>query len=201
MAFRRIPEGVSAVASSSEPRPVRVPLAGAALVVAVAVVLGFLVYSAQFSGSLQWGLGLLGLAILAAYAWRQVLRGTSEPDPLVDPAAPEAFRSGEFGVFSRAVRRAARGLPFSQVMVTSRARAGFLEHAGLARGMPAETMRTAQSDPVALRRLIGDDVLVEFLQLRTGDLDESYGWVLKARARGGFNREFRDVLTRMEAWR
>lgn len=201
MAFRRIPGGVSAVASSSEPRPVRVPLAGAALVVAVAVVLGFLVYSAQFSGSLQWGLGLFGLAILAAYAWRQVLRGTSEPDPLVSPAAPEDFRSGEFGAFSRAVRRAARGLPFSQAMVTSRARAAFLEHAGLALGVSADTMRDAQSDPVALRRLIGDDVLVEFLRLRTGDLDESYGWVLKARARGGFTREFRDVLARMEAWR
>lgn len=201
MSFRRVPVVVSAVAQASEPRPVHVPLAGSALVVAVAVILGILVYSAQFSGSLQWGLGLFGLAILAAYAWRQVLRGTSEPGPLLGPKALGAFQSGELEAFSRAVRRAARGLPFSQVMVSSRARAAFLERASLDLGVPAEAMREAQSDPIALRRLIGDDVLVEFLHQRVGDLDESYGWVSKARARGGFAREFRDVLDRMEAWR
>lgn len=201
MAYRRAPGERSAVARTLEPRPVRVSLVSSGLVVAVAVVLGMLVYSAQFSGSLQWGLGLFGLAVLAAYAWWQVLRGTSEPGPLLGPRAPEAFQSGELEAFSRAVRRAARGLPFSQMTVTSRARAAFLERASLALGLPAEAMREAQSDPVVLRRLIGDDVLVEFLHQRVGNFDESYEWVHKARARGGFAREFRDVLDRMEAWR
>src|SRR3989441_6720438 len=63
------------------------------------------------------------------------------------------------------------------------------------------TIRDVQRDPEALRRMFGDDALVDFLYLEAGDLEDRMAWVQRARARGGFVPAFRDVLTRMEAWR
>jgi len=147
------------------------------------------------------GLGVVALAVLAAIAWGQIQRRTAEPLPLVGPRSPGATREGELDSFAAAVRRAARGLPYSQVLVASRARSAFLERARLALGLPPETIRDVQRDPGALRRMFGDDALVDFLYLEAGDLDDRMAWVQRARVRGGFVREFRDILTRMEAWR
>ena len=183
------------------PSPRRVPLPAFALILAFAVLLGMLLYYAQFSGTIRWLLGVAALAVLAAAAWGQIQRRTSEPSPLVGPRSPGATREGELDSFAAAVRRAARGLPYSQVLVASRARSAFLERARLALGLPPETIRDVQRDPGALRRMFGDDALVDFLYFEAGDLEDRLAWVQRARARGGFVREFRDVLTRMEAWR
>jgi hypothetical protein len=170
------------------------------MITMIAVVLALLLYYAQFSGSLQWVLGLVFLAFLASFAFRQVFRGSVEPAPLVAPTSPEAHVSGEMESVAASVSRAAHGLRYSQVLVTSRARVAFLDHARLALGLSPEGMREIQQDPQALRRLFGDSALAEFLHIRVGDLEERYGWVLRARARGGFGREFREVLAQMEAW-
>jgi len=183
-----------------EPRR-RVPLPAVGTILAFAVLLGMLLYYAQFSGAIRWLLGVLALAALAGIAWGQIRRRTAEPAPLVGPRSPVASRDGELDLFAAAVRRASRGLPYSQVLVASRARSAFLERARLALGLPPETIRDAQRDPGALRRLFGDDALVDFLYLEAGDLDDRFAWVQRARARGSFDREFRDVLARMEAWR
>ena len=187
--------------SSIRDRVVRLPLSSAALVSLAAVVVMVFVYYAQFSGSLQWGLGLAFLGLLAVLVWRQVFRGTSEPAPLVLPASPEAYEPGELEVVAASVRRAARGLLYSQVLVTSRARAAFLEHARLSFGLTPAGMYAVQQEPDALLRVFGDPVLAEFLHVRAGDLDGRYAWVRRARERGGFTHEFQDVLARMEAWR
>jgi len=187
--------------SSIRDRVVRLPLSSAALVSLAAVVVMVFVYYAQFSGSLRWGLGLAFLGLLAVLVWHQVFRGTSEPAPLVLPASPEAYEPGELETVAASVRRAARGLRYSQVLVTSRARAAFLEHARLSFGLSPAGMYAVQQEPDALLRVFGDPVLAEFLRVRAGDLDGRYAWVRRARERGGFTREFQDVLARMEAWR
>ncbi|TLZ80124.1 MAG: hypothetical protein E6K05_08190 [Methanobacteriota archaeon] len=187
--------------SSIRDRIVRPPVSNAALVSLAAVVVMVFVYYARFSGSLQWGLGLAFLGLLAVLVWRQVFRGTSEPAPLVLPASPEAYEPGELDTVAASVRRAARGLRYSQVLVTSRARAAFLEHARLSFGLTPAGMYAVQQEPEALLRMFGDPVLAEFLHVRAGDLDGRYAWVRRARERGGFTREFQDVLARMEAWR
>jgi len=179
----------------------RVSLPAFGLTLAFAVLLGMLLYYAQFSGTIRWLLGVVALAVLAAIAWGQIQRRTAEPSPLVGPRSPGATREGELDSFAAAVRRAARGLPYSQVLVASRARAAFLERARLALGLATEMIRDVQRDAGALRQMFGDDALVDFLYLEAGDLEDRMGWVQRARARGGFVREFRDVLTRMEAWR
>jgi len=191
--FGRVP-GPSA---DEDPRPSE----GWALPILVVLLLGLIVYGAGSGTSVEWALALLGLSLLAAFAWRRVLRGTADPGPLVDPAEPGPIRSGELEALALSARRASRGLPFSQVVVTSRARAACSERVRLALGLSPEAMREAEADPAALRRLTRDDTLADFLHLRTGSLEDRYGWVLRARGRGGFAREFRDVLDRMEAWR
>src|SRR5207247_136765 len=79
------------------------------MIVAAAVVLGLLLYYAQYSGSVQWGLGLVFLGVIAFLAWRQVLRGTAEPGPLVGPVSPETIRTGQLDALSGSMPRAARG--------------------------------------------------------------------------------------------
>jgi hypothetical protein len=187
--------------SSIRDRIVRLPLSSAALVSLGAVVVMVFVYYAQFSGSLQWGLGLAFLGLLAVLVWRQVFRGTSEPAPLVPPASPAAYEPGELETVAASVRRAGRGLRYSQVLVTARARAAFLDHARLSLGLTPAGMQAVQQEANALLRLFGDPVLAEFLHVHAGDLDGRYAWVRRARERGGFTREFQDVLARMEAWR
>src|SRR5438552_3625449 len=167
---------------------------------AAVVVMVFVDY-AHSSGSLRWGLGLAFLGLLAVLVWHQVFRGTSEPAPLVPLASSEAYEPGELEVVAASVRRAARGLRYSQVLVTSRARAAFHEHARLSFGLTPAGMYAVQQEPDALLRVFGDPVLAEFLHVRAGDLDGRYAWVRRARERGGFTREFQDVLARMEAWR
>lgn len=182
-------------------RALGVTVIGMILFLAVAILLGLLLYFAQFSGTVRWLLGVAFLAVLAGLAWEQVVRRTAEPAPLVGPEAAAARREGELESFAAAVRRAANGLPYSQVLVTSRARAAFVERARLALGLSSEAMRDMQRDSTALTRLFGDDVLADFIYLKTPDLEERYRWVLQARARGTFPSDFRTVLRRMEAWR
>ncbi|HKW43069.1 MAG TPA: hypothetical protein VJP06_02675, partial [Thermoplasmata archaeon] len=146
-------------------------------------------------------LGVAFLAVLAALAWDQIGRRTARPVPLIGAAAPAIVRDGPLTSFAAAVRRASNGLPYSQVLVASRARAAFLERMRLALGLTPEAMREVQRNPATLRRLLGDDVLAEFVHLQVPDLDERSRWVRRVRSRGGFSPEFDGVLRRMEAWR
>src|SRR5437899_9630981 len=96
-----------------EPRP-RIPLPAVGLILAFAILLGMLLYYAQFSGTIRWLLGVVALAVLAAIAWGQIQRRTAEPSPLLGPGSPGATREGGRDSFAPAVRPAARGLPYRQ---------------------------------------------------------------------------------------
>src|SRR6266566_2244684 len=104
------------------PRLTRIPVAGIVLVLACAILLGMLFYFAQFSGEVRWLLAVVALAVLASFAWGAIRRRTEEPTPLVAPRSPDVSRGGDLEIFAAAVRRATRGLPYSQAVVASRAR-------------------------------------------------------------------------------
>jgi hypothetical protein len=159
-----------------------------------------LAYYAQFSGSLQWIVGLASLALLAGFAVRAIFRGTSEPAPLVEPAAGDRTTPGEMDRLAASMGRAMRGLRYSQVVVTSRARAAFMERARLALGWDPDRMQAVQGDREALGRLFGDE-LADFLYLRTGDLEERFPSAFQTPGRGAFVKEFGEILAKMEAWR
>ncbi len=182
-------------------QPTSFPLSIVVLVLACAIVLGIFLYYAQFSGAVRWLLGVVALAVLASFAWGAIRRRTSEPPPLIAPRTPDVTRDGELEVFAAAVRRAVRGLPYSQGYVASRARSAFAERVRLAFGLSPERMRELQRDPPALRGVFGDDALVDFLRLEAADSDEREDWVRHTRQHGGFVQAFRGILDRMEAWR
>ncbi len=175
--------------------------AESALIVATFLLVGILLYQAQFSGAVRWFLGFLLLAGVAFVAWLQVSSGTREPAPLVSPAALGELRTGDLASLTSVVRRAKGGLPYSQLVVSSRARDAFAERARLALGLPPEAMRALEADFAALRSRVHDEVLEDLLYLKTSDPDARYRWVREARGRGGFGTSMERVLDHMEAWR
>jgi hypothetical protein len=164
------------------------------------IVFAGLGYYSRYSGPLQWALALAAMGILAGFAGRFVFRGSSEPAPLVAESAADRYTSGELARVAASLGRATRGLRYSQVLVTSRARDAFMDQARLALGWDAATMHAVQEDRARLQRLFGHD-LADFLHLRTRDLDERFAWAGRAQERGGFAKEFGDILKKMEAWR
>ncbi len=186
--------------SPSRPSPSSTLLA-MFLLIACFVFLGFLLYAAQFSGSLRWFLVLASLALAALVLAWQVSRRSKDPIPLLQGPWTGQLRPGELASLAAAVRRADHGLPYSQMAVSSRARDAFEEHIRLSLGLSFESMRAVQRDPGAARSVLHDDRLTDFMVLRTSSADERYRWVRDARLRNGFDAELRDVLDRMEAWR
>lgn len=182
-------------------RPPRLVALEAAVIVLLIFSLGYLLYVAQFSGSVRWILGFVIVAVLAISAWLAVARRTSEPSPLARPQPVPRPQIGELSNFTATVKRADAGLMYSQVAVSSRLRDAFVERVRLGRGLSAEAVRRLQADPGALGRAFRDPVLEDFLFLPTADSEERYRWVLASRARGGFPRSVNDVLDHMEAWR
>lgn len=182
-------------------RPLRMIALEAAVIVGVVFLLGYLLYVAQFSGSVRWALGFVVIAALSAYTWLSVARRTSNPRPLVKPLPASRPRTGELAALAATVRRANAGLTYSQVSVSSRAREAFTEHLRLLRGLSPEAMRRFQADPPALHRSFHDPLLEDFLFLATPDSDERYRWVERSRRLGGFTVAFNEVLDHMEAWR
>ena len=177
------------------------PLRVVALAVTAVLVVSLLLSLSPFTGLLRWLLVLAFLGILAALAWTQVSRRASEVAPLVPPHGPEAIDEGALAELTAAVRRADDGLLYSEMLVASRARDAFATRVRLARGLPEERMRGLQGDREGLKALLHDDVLADFLAVASNDWDERYRWVRGTRSRGKFEREFRKVLDRMEAWR
>lgn len=183
------------------PRPLRMAALEAAVIVGAVFLLGYLLYAAQFSGSIRWGLGSVIIAVLAIYAWASVARRTSEPRPLLKRTPVPRARAGELTSFAATVRRAEAGLTYSQVSVSSRAREAFAERLRLARGLSPEGMRRLLADPHALQTSFHDALLEDFLFLATVDSDERYRWVRRSREHGGFTFALNEVLDHMEAWR
>jgi len=182
-------------------RPLRQRILEACLIVLALFLLAFLLYSAQFSGTVRWFIGFAVIATVALYAWYTVAEGTGEPVPLVKPQALAKGRAGELETFSLVVRRANQGLPYSQVAVSSRAREAFAERARLARGLSVDAMRRLERDAAGLQAAFHDTVLEDFLYLPSAESDARYRWVEDAKARQGFDIELLRILDRMEGWR
>jgi hypothetical protein len=104
----------------------------AILIVASFVVVGLLLYEAQFSAVVRWLLGFGLLAAVALVAWMYVYAGSEEPLPLAPRAEKGPVQSGDLALLTAVVHRANEGLPYSQVLVSSRARDAFAERARLA---------------------------------------------------------------------
>jgi hypothetical protein len=190
------------------PTPLREPRRGSRFVIVDAMFivvaflfLGYSLFIAQFSPTVRWGLGILAIGAVGAAAWWAVNRRTETPDSLDAPLGISGSRAGELSALTQTVRRASRGLPFSQLLVTERLREAFMAHARLALGLTPEAMRRLAADPAALRRAFRDVSIADFLYLSSADPEERYRWIAEARRGPGFDASISAVLDRMEAWR
>ncbi len=170
-------------------------------IVASMLLLGYLLYAAQFSGTLRWFLGFAVIAVVSLYAWYTVAARTEELAPMVPRAPRPSVRFGELAVFTAMVRRANQGLPYSQTAVASRAREAFEERARLARGLTPDEMRGLERDEEGLQAALRDAALADFMYLPASEEDARQRWVRAARSRDGFTTSFGRILGRMEAWR
>lgn len=172
-----------------------------ALLVGGGIVVGLFLYSAQFSGTLRWLLSLALLAVVALVASVYVLRRTREPSPLLTPPEDRGPALGALTSLTATADRAYHGLPFSQVLLSTRARDAFAERARLALGLSFPEMHEVVEDPARLSALVRDPVLEELLLIRSRDVRPGDRWAREARERGGFQRALEETLDRMEAWR
>ncbi len=170
-------------------------------ILASILLLGYLLYAAQFSGTLRWFLGVAVIAVVSLYAWVAVAGRTEEPEPMASRAPPARARLGQLAVFTAMVRRANQGLPYSQTAVSSRAREAFEERARLARGLTPEEMRGLERDEGVLESILRDPALADFLYLPVTEEDARQRWVRSVRAGAGFTNSLGRILDRMEAWR
>ena len=184
-----------------QPRLFRQRILEVFFVVASVFLLGYLLYAAQFSGTVRWFLGFAVIVAVSVYAWWAVAVRTAEPVPMRARSEPARTKAGELSLLTAMVHRANQGLPYSQAAVSSRARDAFEERARRARGLSLEAMRGLRGDPAGLRAAFRDPALEAFLFLSSMDSDERYRWVRAVREGEGFETGFRRVLDRMEAWR
>lgn len=182
-------------------RSFRARLVEIATIVATIFTLAFLLYVAQFSGTVRWFLGLAVIALVSLYIWGAVAKETLEPRPLTVPPRPLRVQPGELTRLTAVVHRANEDLPYSQVIVSSRAREAFEERARLAKGLSPEAMRQLRGDRAALRAAFRDITLADFLYLPTADSDARSRWVSEKAAGEGFVTAFPRILDRMEEWR
>lgn len=197
--YRRMEEA----ARGEGPRfiPLRQRIVEILILVIAIFLLGYLLYTAQFSGAVRWFLGTGLITVLALYAWYTVSRSTADPAPLTERRVPARTRFGDLAALTAVVRRANQGLPYSQVTVSSRTREAFGERVRLARGLTPEGLRGFQADPAGLQAAFRDAALADFLYLSSTEPDERYRWVRAAKAGPGFDVSMHKILDRMEAWR
>lgn len=181
--------------------PLRQRLVEIVILFAGMFILGYMLYTSQFSGLVRWFLGTALIAALALYAWYMVSRSTADPAPLSSRRVAPRTRFGDLASLTAVVRRANQGLPYSQAAVSSRARDAFGERVRLARGLTPEGLRGFEADAAGLEAALHDSELADFVHLSTTEPDERYRWVRAARAGGGFRVALIRILDRMEAWR
>lgn len=200
MAGRRAVALTSRDAEASPEASPRSSLSWFSLLLMTVIVAAILLYEAQFDVTVRWALGIVAIAVVTALAWFQVHRRATEPAPLEAGTPRSAWTPGPLADLSAAVHRAHEGLAYSQAAVAGRARAAFATRVRLARGLSEEEMRGLQPDPAAMRSLVGDAVLADFLAVDESNRDDRERWAREAEEGSGFSPAFEDVLRRMEDW-
>ena len=172
----------------------------AAAVLAVAVVLGYMFYSLQFSGTVQWAFGVTLVGVLGIAGTYLVVRGTRSPDSFEPRADRREVHEGELTSLAGTVERADRGLGFSRDLLVVRVRDALSERIRLVRGLSPETMRALEADESALRDVVRDEVLVAFLRA-TRDREARSTWAAAADRDPGLLVGLRYLMDRAEGWR
>lgn len=164
------------------------------------VFIGFVLWSAQFSSSTRWGLGILFLVVLIAVVTYVVLRRTRNPEPLSSDAKKDRTSAGELSVLTGVAARANRGMVFSEDRLVTRVRDAVMDRVRLTRGLSSEEALVLPQSGPALEAVVRDRELSQFL-LATNNRDARVAWAEATRKGSGLFPTLQQIVDRVEAWR
>ncbi|MGQ0796564.1 MAG: hypothetical protein ACT4OI_01675 [Methanobacteriota archaeon] len=172
----------------------------AVAVLALAIALGYVFYSLQFSGSAQWAFGVAVVGVLGVVGTYVVVRSTRSPDPFEARAGRREIHEGELTSLAGTVERAEQGRGFSRDLLVVRVRDALSERIRLVRGLSPEAMRALEADEDALRAVVRDEVLAAFLGA-TRDREARAAWASASGREAGLLHTLRYLMDRAEGWR
>lgn len=172
------------------------------------VIIAAFVLSVVFpvESSVRWSLYLSLLLVLAAVVIKSFISTAPEVAPLAPPAEVELERTGELTRLVTVIRRAERGLRYSQRLVALRVRGAFLGKLKTRRSLSQAELDELLSDGEALRGVIRDLAILDFLSKTPSEdvllsRDPSSTYPVFGTAPGqSFTREIARVVEAMEAW-
>lgn len=163
------------------------------------VLAAFVVYRGSLAG-LSWLVVIVAASIAGLLVVRDALRGAEEPEVAERPGGIGAETPGELRSLADAIGRGRSGSAYSQAVVSARVAAAFLEKVRLARGLSLQELEKARADPAAVRRLIGDPELVDFVLQHERYNREWPKEPAALESEQGFGPFLTRVLDSMEAW-
>ncbi len=146
------------------------PLQIAVLALLTALILGSYAIP-TFGTDLRWALYVYLLMAIAWVAIGIVYRRTVPTPPLGLGKEPAAGTSGELKSMVATLKRADRGMRYSQLMAIHRVRSAFLRKMAALRGLDDEDLQDLLRRPSELRRVVGDPVILDFLEDTSGEGD------------------------------
>ncbi len=156
--------------------------------------------------SLRWALYILLLVAIAWTVIRNLHQGAMGVPPLRPPEDGERHASGELTKLAMSLRRADRGLKYSQMIVALRVRNAFLEKVRSNRGLDHQELTSLMGDPEKRSGIVHDPLILRFLAA-TAEEDLLFSKVttreplLRGVSRGeSFSDIIGRVVSAMEAW-
>lgn len=174
------------------------------LTILLALILGsYLVPS--LVGEERWILYVYLVAVLGWVVARHVHSRSVPTPPLGLRERQEGIPSGELTAMVRNLKRADRGMRYSQERIFHRVRNAFIGRVASIRGLSEDEVKARLEDPQESRRLVGDPTITEFLSAlqATRTTQERFFRsppVFRFPQGESMTSTLRRVLERMEAW-
>lgn len=180
------------------------PVQAALAFILMGLVLLSYAFPAQLA-DLRWPFFLYLLVVLAWILIGYLRREEVESPPLGPRRSASRPPSGELRRVVGLLKRADRGLRFSQVQSLRRVRRAFLVKLGAERGLDEEGVHDLLQRPEALEAVVQDPIILDFLRRTSREELLPPGEAPRRNpvirlATGSMTRYLRWVVGRMEAW-
>ncbi|MFQ5907679.1 MAG: hypothetical protein ACE5JE_02450 [Thermoplasmata archaeon] len=174
-------------------------------VVLVLVIISFVVFPG--TSTLRWGMLILVLISFGLAVFASLYRTGIRIPPIELPDGSDSDSKGDLPKLSEILRKAEKGMRYSQVAVALRVREAFLARLQTERNLESEELESILVSPRELGRMVGDSDIQAFLEdtslhgdslltANTPDRSLAFGF-----AQEDFVRGLSRIVRAMEAWR
>ncbi len=117
----------------------------------------------RYSGILRWAISIFALGILATFFARAIYAQSIPIKSWERHTQLNLTIGSNLEPLMKTLDRAANGSETSQALLEERLKKLFLERLKTSKEISSDEVKDLQNDPTQLRRVVGDDVLTEFL--------------------------------------